>query len=118
MTTNELINFFFSELHRYNNTNFKTLVEADLKHNGKDPMVMKAFSSALTRYLIFQEKHPEISDEQNRIIYYKLNFDKIGRYFSEYPEVDPDYLIAFQVELRRYVKEHNEDTADCEVSAV
>ena len=108
MTTNELIKLFFSELHGYNNTNFKTLVKADLHNDGKDPMVMKAFSSVLTRYMIFCEHHPEITDEQNRIIYYKLNLDKIGRYFSEYPEVNPDYLIAFQIELRCYIKERDE----------
>lgn len=112
MTTNELINLFFSELKHYNNTNFKSLVEADLHNNGDDPMVMKAFSSALTRYFIFHEHHPEITDEQNRIIYYKLKFDLIGKYFSEYPETDSDNLIAFQVELRRYVKEHGNDAED------
>jgi hypothetical protein len=109
MTTNELINLFFSELKHYNNTNFKTLAEADLHTDGDNPMVMKAFSSALTRYLIFQEKHPEITDEQNRILYYKLKFDLIGKYFSEYPETNSDNLVAFQVELRRYVKEHGSD---------
>ena len=112
MTTNELINLFFSELKHYNNTNFKTLAEADLHANGDDPMVMKAFSSALTRYFIFHEKHPEITQEQNRIIYYKLKFDLIGKYFSEYPETDSDNLIAFQVELRRYVKEHGNGAED------
>lgn len=112
MTTNDLINLFFSELHKYNNTNFKTLVTADLHANGDSPMVMKAFSSALTRYLIFQEKHPEITDEQNRILYYKLKFDLIGKYFSEYPETNSDYLIAFQVELRHYVKEHDNEVTD------
>ena len=88
MTTNELINLFFSELKRYNNTNFKSLVEADLRKDGDDPMVMKAFSSALTRYFIFHEHHPEITEEQNRIIYYKLKFDLIGKYFSEYPKTE------------------------------
>ena len=109
MTTNELISLFFSELKRYNSSNFKTLEKADLHNNGDDPMVMKAFSSALTRYFIFHEHHPEITEEQNRIIYYKLKFDLIGRYFSEYPETDSDNLVAFQLELRRYVKEHSND---------
>ena len=118
MTTSELINLFFSELKHYNNSNFKTLVEADLHNNGDDPVVMKSFSSALTRYFIFHEKHPEITEEQNRIIYYKLKFDLIGRFFSEYPETDPDNLIAFQVELRRYVKEHQDEEESTQVVAV
>lgn len=106
MTTNELINLFFSELKRYNSSNFKTLERADLAEDGDSPMVRKAFSSVLTRYFIFREKHPEITEEENRIIYFKLKLDLIGKYFSEYPETSTDNLVAFQVELRRYAKEH------------
>ena len=108
MTTNELINLFFSDLKRYNSSNFKTLEKADLAVDGDSPMVRKSFSSVITRYFIFREKHPEITDEENRILYYKLKLDLVAKYFSEYPETSTGNLVAFQIELRNYVKEHHE----------
>ena len=71
-------------------------------------MVRKSFSSVITRYFIFREKHPEITDEENKILYYKLKLDLVARYFSEYPETTTDNLVGFQVELRNYVKENKE----------
>ena len=120
MTTNELINLFFFDLKHYNNRNFKTLETADLTKDGDDPIVRKSFSSVITRYFIFREKHPEISEVDNRIIYYKLGLDKVALYFSEYPETSTDNLVGFQVELRKYVKSHNvsvEETDEQVVSA-
>ena len=108
MTTNELINLFFSDLKRYNSSNFKTLEKADLAVDGDSPMVRKSFSSVITRYFIFREKHPENTDEENRILYYKLKLDLVAKYFSEYPETSTGNLVAFQIELRNYVKEHHE----------
>ena len=107
MTTSELINLFFKELKTFNNTNFKTLEKADLTNDGDSPMVKKAFSSVLTRYFIFREKHPEISDEENKVLYYKLSLDLVAKYFSEYPETSTYNLVAFQIVLRTYVKEHS-----------
>ena len=109
MTTNELINLFFSELKKYNNSNFKTLKTADLRRDGDDPIVRKSFSSVLTRYSIFCEKHPEIDSVSNKIMYYKLGLDKIGKYFSEYPETTADNFVCFQVELRKYTKTCEDD---------
>lgn len=117
MTTTELINLFFSELKRYNSSNFKTLEKADLSKDGDSPMVRKSFSSVITRYFIFREKHPEITDVDNKILYYKLKLDQVAKYFSEYPETSTDNLIGFQVELKNYVKEHHND-ADVQISEI
>jgi len=117
MTTTELINLFFSELKRYNGSNFKTLERADLTTDGDDPIVRKAFSSVITRYFIFREKHPEITDVDNKILYYKLKLDQVAKYFSEYPETSTDNLIGFQVELKNYVKEHRSESDELEVTA-
>lgn len=121
MTTNELINFFFFELKKFNTNNFKTLKTADLKNNGDDPLVRKAFSSVLTRFNLFCEKHPEIDDVSIKIMYYKLGLDKIGQYFSEFPETSTDNFVTFQVELRKYVKSlegtEEEETNEQVVSA-
>ena len=118
MTTNELINLFFSELKRYNSSNFKTLEKADLTKDGDSPMVRKSFSSVLTRYFIFSEKHPEIDEVNNKIMYYKLGLDKIALYFSEYPETTTDNLISFQVELKKYVKAHNDEMVKDKIEVV
>lgn len=118
MTTNELIDLFLSELKKYNNMNFKTLETADLTKDGDDPIVRKSFSSVITRYFIFREKHPEITEVDNRILYYKLGLDKVALYFSEYPETSTDNLIGFQVELRKYVKSHKNVVTEDESQVV
>lgn len=111
-TSKELTDSFFFDLKRYNQTNFKTIAKADLSK--QDAVVHKSFSSVITRYFIFREKHPEVSDTEHRILYFKLKLDMIARYFSEYPEVDPANLVAFQLELKEYVKNHRKDKDDTE----
>lgn len=111
MTTNELINLFFCDLKKYNSTNFNNLLNADLSQDD-DPVVRKCFSSVITRYFIFREKHPEISDEENKILYFKLKLDLIARYFSEYPDTTSEDLVAFQRELKYFVKEHRQEVAN------
>lgn len=105
-STKELTDLFFMNLKEFNNSNFKTIETADLSI--ESPVVHKAFSSVITRYFIFREKHPEITDEENKILYFKLKLDMVATYFSEYPETTTDYLVGFQLELRNYVKEHKE----------
>lgn len=99
----ELTQLFFKDLKQYNSTNFRTIEKADLSND--DATVHKAFSSVVTRYFIFSERHPEISDEEKRILYFKLKIDMIARYFSEYPDVNTDLLKAFQLELKQNVRD-------------
>ena len=105
-STKELTDLFFQNLKEFNPSNFKTLQTADL--SVESPVLHKAFSSVITRYFIFRQKHPEITDEENKVLYFKLKLDLIANYFSEYPDSSTDNLIAFQIELRKYVKEHKE----------
>lgn len=105
-STSELTNLFFRELKSFNSSNFKTIEKADL--SVESPVVHKAFSSVITRYFIFREKHPEITDVENKVLYFKLKLDQVAKYFSEYPDTSTDNLVGFQVELRAYVKEHKE----------
>jgi len=98
----ELTNLFFKELKSYNSTNFRTLATADLTKD--DPAVHKAYSSVVTRYLIFCDKHPEVSKSDKNMLYFKLKIDMIAYYFSQYPDGDLDYLKAFQLELLQYLK--------------
>ncbi len=100
---NNLVSQFFYELKRYNSTNFKTLHSINL--NDKEASVVKAFSSVITRYFIFCEKHPELSDIDKRILYFQLKIDMIARFFANYPDTNLNDLAAFQTELRYYVKE-------------
>lgn len=100
----ELVNLFFHDLKSYNSTNFKTIERADLSH--EDATVHKAFSSVVTRYFIFAERHPEISETDKRILYFKLKIDMIARYFSEYPDTNLDLLKAFQLELKQNVRDN------------
>lgn len=99
----ELTQIFFRDLRGFNSTNFRTIEKAELTKD--DAVVHKAFSSVVTRYFIFAERHPEISEEERRILYFKLKIDMIAEYFSQYPDVNLDLLKPFQLELRKYVRE-------------
>lgn len=105
-SSNQLVQLFFHDLKQYNATNFKTIAKADLSKN--DATVHKAFSSVVTRYFIFKERHPEITEVEHNILYFKLKLDLIARYFTDYPDTSTDNLIAFQIELRNYIKETEE----------
>lgn len=96
---------FFHDLKQYNSTNFKTLYRSDLSNI--TPETVKAFSSVITRYFIFAEKHPDISDLQMRMLYFQLKLDMVARYFANYPNVNADDLIAFQTELKYYIAEQD-----------
>ena len=107
----ELTQLFFKDLKSFNSTNFRTIEKATLDTD--DATVHKAFSSVVTRYFIFAERHPEISAEEKRILYFKLKIDMIARYFSEYPDVNLDLLKPFQLELKQHVREsRGSDTDD------
>ena len=102
----QLVQIFFHDLKKYNETNFRNIQKADL--SVVDPEVLKAFSSVITRYFIFCEKHPEIPNSDLRVLFFKLKIDLIARYFSEYPDPDinaSDHLKSFQVELHNYLKD-------------
>lgn len=103
VSSKTLTQTFFHDLKQYNSTNFRTILKCNL--NVDDPTVHKAFSSVVTRYFIFSERHPEVSDTDKRILYFKLKIDMIARYFSNYPDVSIDELKPFQMELKNYVKE-------------
>lgn len=112
ISSKELTHIFFHDLKQYNCTNFRTILKADL--SAEDATVHKAFSSVVTRYFIFSERHPEVSDTEKRILYFKLKIDMIARYFSNYPDVSLDELKPFQLELKNYVKEtRGEEDVNC-----
>ncbi len=102
----QLAKLFFAELKQYNRTNFKNLYSIEIDIN--DSAVIKAFSSVITRYFIFCEKHPEVTDLDKRVLYFQLKIDMIARFFANYPDTTADDLVAFQAELRHYVKDNEE----------
>lgn len=114
-TSNELTQLFLSELKKFNSTNYRSILKADLTK--QDAAVHKAFSSVITRYFIFREKHPEITETENKILYFKLKLDLIAKYFSEYPDTTTDNLVAFQLELRSYDAEMKRREAKYESTA-
>jgi len=100
-----LSNLFFKELKTYNSTNFRTLLKADLSR--EDASTIKAFSSVLTRFFIFLEKHKsEVTGSAKKVLYFQLKLDLIAKYFSEYPTAGTEHFRAFQIELQRFVKEN------------
>lgn len=99
----EVAELFFSELKKFNSTNFRTIEHASLEQS--NPVIHKAFSSAVTRFFIFKEKNPDVTEIEARMLYFQLKLDMIAAYFAEYPSASPqDYLRPFQLELQKYAK--------------
>lgn len=104
----ELQDLFFKDLKSYNSTNFRTLIKTDLKNNRDAAVVNKAFSSIVTRYFIFKEKHAgELTESEFNILYFKLKIDLISDYFSKYPDSDICTLISFQDQVKQYNEKVN-----------
>lgn len=102
-TAKELENMFFRELKQYNSTNFKTLLTADL--SADDAKAHKSFSSVITRYFIFREKHKDdLSVSELNQLYFELKLDLISQYFAQYPESSTETLTGFQDELRAFAE--------------
>ena len=105
--TSNTSELFFSDLKQYNSTNFRTLAQVNVSDNDNSTL-HKSFSSVVTRYFIFREKHPEIDENTMKMLYYKLKIDMVARYFSEYPAASPEDLRPFQIELQNYVRSSKE----------
>lgn len=97
---NDVSRLFLSDLKKFNLTNFRTLENADLSE--PNPIIHKAFSAVITRYFLFCEKHPELSDTEKRIVYFDTKVDMISKYFSDYPESNIEDLYGFQQCVRDY----------------
>ena len=113
-SSKELTECFFKDLRRFNATNFKTIAKADLSK--QDATVHKSFSSVITRYFIFREKHPEVTEQEFKMLYFALSLDLVATYFPDYPSTSTDNLVAFQLHLKKYVKEHRKDIEEEETS--
>lgn len=100
MRSDELINLFFKDLRNYNPTNFTSLLKLDFEHGTYK--FYKACSSVVTRYFIFCERHPEIPEEDLKILYYQLGIDMIAKFFSEFPASDVENLKSFQSVLKSH----------------
>ena len=106
MNSKELVSTFLQDLKQYNSTNFRNLLRADL--TAENAETFKCCSSVVTRFFIFKEKHPEISDSDLKVLYYALRIDLIAKYFSEYPVANLDDLKPFQEELIEFVSQSSE----------
>jgi uncharacterized protein with von Willebrand factor type A (vWA) domain len=112
---NQIEDSFFRDLKKYNSSNFKGLAKADLSKDSAS--IHKAFSSVVTRYFIFREKHAdEFTEVEFNMLYFKLKIDLISKYFSEYPSASVESLVAFQLELNSFIerskKEENNHERD------
>lgn len=107
MSNSEVVKLFFGDLKTYNTTNYRTLVNADL--STITPTIYKSFSSVITRYFIFAERHPELTASELKLLYYKLKIDMIATFFTSYPDINVQMLLPFQLELHNYISEHKEE---------
>lgn len=99
--SNSVLDLFFHDLKKYNGTNFSKFTKFDL--SDVTPAVYKSYSSVITRYFIFLEKHPEITPVEANILYFQARIDMVARFFSEYPVSNAEDLKPFQDEVKRYI---------------
>lgn len=98
-----LQDMFFKDLKTYNSTNFRTLLKTDLNAIKDMSVVHKAFSSVVTRYFIFREKHAgELTESEFNLLYFQLKIDLISEYFAEYPNSNISTLASFQDQIKDY----------------
>lgn len=102
----DVLDLFFRDMKEFNKSNFKSIHTADLSKI--DLSVYKSFSSIVTRYFIFCDKHPEISEEMRKLLYYKLKIDLIARFYTNYPVGDVKDLEAFKRELDMSIERMSE----------
>lgn len=101
-----IVDMFFKDMRDFNKNNFKSIHTADLTN--VDLNVYKSFSSIVTRYFIFCDKHPEVSEEMKKLLFYKLKIDLIARFYVNYPVGDVEDLRAFKRELDLSVERMSE----------
>ena len=106
--SNDTLDLFFHDLKKYNSTNYRHICGCDLTNI--DSTAFKAFSSVVTRYFIFVEKHPELSDIDAKMLYFQAKIDLVAKYFSEYPMSDPSKLKPFKDIFDKYIDIHEEDS--------
>jgi hypothetical protein len=116
-SSEQLQDLFFKELKKYNSTNFRDICKANLESTDEEEFdqTCKAFSSAITRYNIFKQKHPEIDRSLMLMLYYKLKLDVIAKYFTVYPDSPVKYFEGFQQDVKSYndkVTEVSKDEED------
>lgn len=105
-SSTELSDLFFQDLKKFNSNNFNILNRCDLSENIYDARVYKSFSSVITRFFIFAEKHTDLTEYEIRLLYFKLEIDMIAKYFSMFldPGIKVDWLRPFQNELRNFIE--------------
>lgn len=102
----DVIDTFFTDMKAFNKNNFKAIHTADLSN--VNLTTYKSFSSIVTRYFIFCDKHPELSEEMKKLLFYKLKIDLIARFYMNYPVGDIEDLRAFKRELDMSVERMSE----------
>ena len=101
-----VIDMFFCDMKDFNKNNFKSIHTADLSK--LDINAYKSFSSIVTRYFIFCDKHPELSEEMKKLLFYRLKIDLIARFYTNYPAGNVEDLNAFKSELDQSIERMSE----------
>ena len=101
---------FMEETRHYNSTNFRKLRTClDISHPVLNQPTWKALTSLTTRYWLFIEKHPELTESDRHMLYFLLGIDRIGKLMASYPRIiDED----FQGLIEQLIPVINEVLAD------
>jgi len=90
----------------YNSTNWRKLVTAikDEAPSLNQP-TWKALSSLVTRYWLFVEKNPAMSESDRHMLYYILGIDRIGKLIATYPRCKDEDYRSLQEQLLPIINE-------------
>lgn len=82
---------FLHELFKYNKNNYEQLHKST-NLDELDINVYKAATSLITRYFIWVQNHPELSEDEVNQMFYILSLDEILQAISEFPQIPVDKL--------------------------
>jgi hypothetical protein len=103
---NDYSKMFFDMTRGHNSTNWGKLVVAiKTETPSLNQPTWKALSSLVTRYWLFIEKHPDMSESDCHMLYYILGIDRIGKLISTYPRYSEEDFRSLQEQLRPIIEE-------------
>jgi hypothetical protein len=103
---NDYSKMFFNMTRGHNSTNWRKLVAAfqDETPTLNQP-TWKALSSLVTRYWLFIEKNPDMSESDRHMLYYILGIDRIGKLIATHPRCSDEDFRSLQEQLLPIINE-------------
>jgi hypothetical protein len=97
---------FMNITQHYNSTNWRKLVNCVKSETPVlDQPTWKALTSLSTRYWLFVEKNPEMSESDRHMLYFLIGMDRIGKLMATFPRCSDEDFRSLQEQLLPLINE-------------